>query len=138
MNDVNFSSMKMPQLVAFFNRHSARPVKRFADRTSAVRRCAELFASLKRPDTPKVMAQQATALRPAMSSTLKLDRTVTCVQTGETWANAFRMWRERPDWLTGAQVDRLTAQLYSAAKRGQRAELTINGRTFRLVNVAEV
>ena len=130
MNDVNFSSMKMPQLVAFFNRHSARPVKRFADRTSAVRRCAELFASLKRPDTPKVMAQQATALRPAMSSTLKLDRTVTCVQTGETWPNAFRMWRERPDWLT--------AQLYSAAKRGQRAELTINGRTFRLVNVAKV
>lgn len=138
MNDVNFSSMKMPQLVSFYNRHSLKPVKRFTDRTTAERRCAELFASLKRPEALplKVMAQRAPSQRPAMSATLKLDRTIACVQTGETWKNAFRMWRERPDWLTGAQVDRLTLNLYAAAKRGERAELTINDRTFRLVNVA--
>jgi hypothetical protein len=69
-----------------------------------------------------------------MSSSLALDRTLFCVTTGETWKNAFRMWRERPDWMTGAQVDRLTGQLYAAAKRGEHLTVAVGEREFRLLN----
>ena len=138
MTTVKFSSMTTPQLVAFYNRHSAKPVKRFSDRQTAERRCAELFTSLMSNDTTKVMNQKADTsnTRPVMKASLKLDRTITCVQTRETWKNAYQMWVAHPDWMTSSQQDRLTAQLYAAAKAGERKQITINERTFQLVNVA--
>lgn len=139
----NWSAMTAPQLVAFYNRHADKPVKRFSDRRTAERRCAELLESLKVP-TSKMLRQRAApaqsepgtagALRPAMRESLALDRTLLCVETGETWKNAFRMWKAHPDWATGAQVDRLTGQLYAAAKRGEAATVVVNGRSFRLLN----
>ena len=139
MSTVKFSSMTTPQLVAFYNRHSTKPVKRFSDRQTAERRCAELFDSLMSHDDVKVMNQKAEPdnTRPVMRSSLKLDRTITCLDTGEEWKNAYQMWVAHPDWMTSSQQDRLTAQLYAAAKAGERKQLNINGRTFALVNVAE-
>lgn len=137
--NVNFSSMTMPQLVSFFNRHSPRPVRRFSDRKTAERRCAELFDSLMTTSSAKVLNQKAPAERvserPAMQSSLRLDRSILCVETGEQWKNAHRMWCEHPDWMSSGQQDRLTAQLYAAAKNGEQVTVPINGRSFRLVNV---
>ena len=137
MNAVNFSSMTTPQLVSFYNRHSTAPVKRFSDRKTAERRCVELFESLLSPiPTSKVIRQVAdTSNRPVMKDSLKLDRTIICVNTGETWKNAYQMWREHNDWMTSAQQDRLTAQLYAAAKINEQKIIEINGRSFMLVNV---
>jgi hypothetical protein len=136
----SWEAMTMPQLAAFYNRHAEKPVKRFSDRQTAERRCAELLAALKVP-TAKMLRQHVAPTpadgeprRPAMCSSLALDRTLLCVETGETWKNAFRMWRARPDWMTGAQVDRLTGQLYAAAKRGEATTVVINGRSFKLLN----
>ena len=140
MNTVNFSSMTTPQLVSFYNRHSTKPVKRFSDRKTAEKRCAELFSSLMSHDTVKVMNQKSDIAntRPAMQASLKLDRTITCLETGETWKNAYQMWVAHPDWMTSSQQDRLTAQLYAAAKQGEQKRLVINDRTYMLVNVAGV
>lgn len=138
MSTVKFSSMTTPQLVAFYNRHSTKPVKRFSDRQTAEKRCAELFSSLMSHDTIKVMNQKADLgnERPVMRASLKLDRTIRCVTTKQTWKNAYQMWRENPEWMTSSQQDRLTAQLYTAAKQGERLRVTINERVFELVNVA--
>lgn len=142
----NWSAMTLPQLVSFYNRHAAKPVRRFSDRATAERRCAELLESLRVPSA-KTLRQRAEPVaapvsggqpRPAMRASLALDRTLLCTTTGETWKNAFRMWKERPEWMTGAQVDRLTAQLYSAAKRGEHATVLVNGREFRLLNVPQL
>lgn len=141
MNTVNFSSMTMPQLVSFYNRHSTKPVKRFSDRKAAERRCAELFSSLMIPaDTVKVAHQKVepSSARPVMQMSLKLDRRITCEDTGEVWVNAHQMWVANPDWMTSAQQDRLTAQLYAAAKQGEQRVVAINGRAFKLVNVQKV
>ena len=140
MNAVNFSSMTTPQLVSFYNRHSTAPVKRFSDRKTAERRCVELFESLLSPiPTSKVIRQVAdTSNRPVMKDSLKLDRTMICVNTGETWKNAYQMWREHNDWMTSAQQDRLTAQLYAAAKISEQKIIEINGRSFMLVNIKGV
>lgn len=72
-----------------------------------------------------------------MQASLKLDRTITCVQTGEVWKNAYQMWVAHPDWMTSSQQDRLTAQLYAAAKQGEQKQVTINDRTFMLVTVSK-
>ena len=140
MNDVKFSSMTTPQLVSFYNRHSTKPVKRFSDRKTAEKRCAELFESLLSNSTTKVMNQTTTPsnARPVMKDSLKLDRTIRCVDTKQTWKNAYQMWRENPEWMTSSQQDRLTAQLYAAAKDGERKRIVINERTFELVNVQKV
>jgi hypothetical protein len=129
----------MPQLVSFYNRNSTKPVNRFSDRKTAERRCAELFESLLSNSDTKVINQVTTPnnARPVMKDSLKLDRTITCVETGDMWKNAYQMWIFNPEWMTSSQQDRLTAQLYAAAKQGQRKQITINDRTFMLVNVAE-
>ena len=136
---MNWNVMTMPQLVAFYNRHATKPVARFSDRKTAERRCAALLESLRVPSAkllrqrePEPPAADARP-RPAMRASLALDRTLLCLETDETWPNAFRMWRARPDWMTGAQVDRLTAQLYAAAKRGEHATVVVNGRSFKLL-----
>lgn len=141
MDTVKFSSMTMSQLVSFYNRHSTKPIKRFSDRKTAEKRCAELFSSLMSHNNVKVMNQKAeptTKARLVMQTSLKLDRTIRCVDTKETWKNAYQMWLSHSDWMTSSQQDRLTAQLYAAAKLGERKQITINGRTFELVNVSEV
>lgn len=128
MKRLNFSSMTTQELVSFYNEHGTKPVSRFSDRKTAERRCAELFSSLKPVDT---------SARPNMQTTLTLDRTITCVETGETWKNAHRMWVAHPDWMTSGQQDRMTSQLYAAAKCGVKHRVIINQRTFMLVNVPE-
>ena len=140
MNTVNFSSMTTPQLVSFFNRHSTTPVKRFSDRKTAERRCAEVFESLLSPvPTSKVIKQLVdTSTRPVMKESLKLDRTIICVNTGETWKNAYQMWLANTHWLTSAHQARLTAQLYAAAKVGEQKIIEINDRSFMLVNIKGV
>ena len=78
-----------------------------------------------------------TSKRAAMSDSLKLCRIITCLETGESWPNAFRMWKENPSWMTSAQVDRLTGVLYAAAKQPTpvAAVVTINGRSFKLAQI---
>jgi hypothetical protein len=129
---MNFSAMTTPQLVSFYNRNSPAPVKKFTDRRTAERRCLELFNRV-------VKQEEATtpepAKRAAMSASLKLNRTILCVDTGGVWDNAYQLWCERPEWMTSAQVDRLTKQLYSAAKEGRKATVEINERRFELLNI---
>lgn len=128
MERLNFSTMTTPQLVSFYNENSPKPVTRFSDRKTAERRCAELFCSMKPADVPS---------RPNMQTSLKLDRTITCVETGETWKNAHQMWVAHPDWMNSGQQDRMTSQLYAAAKACVQRRVAVNGRTFMLVNVPE-
>lgn len=98
--------------------------------------CNEEFG----PAISKKRASESTGeVREAMRASLKLDRTIEAydremVLIG-TWPNAFRMWKEHTDWMTSAQQDGLTAKLYKAAKQGQKISVTIDGRTFALVNV---
>ena len=87
----------------------------------------------------KRVSEPTGEVREAMVTSLKLDRTITAydenmVQIG-VWPNACRMWKQNLDWMTSAQQDGLTAKLYKAAKRGEKIRVTINGRTFELVNV---
>jgi len=137
MNELSFASMTTPQLIAFYNRNNEAPIKRFSDRKTAERRCVETFKNLmsKQPSTQSVEKPNTDSIRPAMKESLKLDRTIICLTTKDTWKNAYRMWCEHKDWMTSAQQDRLTAQLYSAAKEGEQAVLEINDRKFMLVNV---
>ena len=89
--------------------------------------------------TSKVIKQVVdTSTRPVMKESLKLDRTIICVNTGETWKNAYQMWLANTHWLTSAQQDRLTAQLYAAAKIGEQKIIEINDRSFMLVNIKGV
>jgi hypothetical protein len=138
MNTVNFSTMTAPALVDFYNRHSMKPVKRFSDRKAAERRCTELFESLKSSSPEKVMNQKSTELRPAMKTSLKLDRRIQCEETGEQWKNAHQMWKDNPGYMTSGQQDRLTAQLYIAAKQGMRIVVKVNDLNFSLVSVTGV
>lgn len=201
MSDFNVRTATTAELVAFYNAHASAPIKRFADRKTAERRCLELQATAAflsaHPAAPAAEpapaaythdtcpvcgasditcgtvvdssfgqhlvrehealchgcghefnyntgrplraraepGRRATGPRPALSASLKLDRTVTCLDTGESWKNPFRMWRERPTWLSSSQVDTLTGRLYAAAKLGRREVVTLNGRQFALVNV---
>ena len=129
---MEFSSMSMSSLVSYYNQHSSAPVKRFSDRKAAERRCKAITPA--KPQ-PVVETTDDTTGRTAMKGSLKLDRTIRCVNTGTTWDNAHQMWKVHMDWMTTGQQDRLTSQLYSAAKQGVRKQVTINGRTFELVNV---
>ena len=90
------------------------------------------------PEISKATNNKTGELRPATSASLKLDRTIACNVTEETWANAYAMWKQNPEWMSSGQQDRLTATLYKAAKQGEKLTLTINGRSFWLVNVGSV
>lgn len=132
MNAVNFAQMTMSQLVEFYNRNSEAQIKRFSDRKTGERRCADLFKSIvKNEEVEKPVAVE----RKRMQDSLKLDRRITCLSTGGMWDNAHQMWKERPDWMTSGQQDRLTAQLYAAAKEGRKIVVEVNGRQFELLNV---
>jgi hypothetical protein len=134
MSEVNFSTMSMNQLIAFYNRNADIKVTRFSDRKTAERRCSALFALIVK-NLPEPKPESIS--RPNMKASLKLDRTITCIITGGIWKNAYQMWKERPDWMTTAQQDRLTSQLYKAAKEGRKIIVEVNGREFELVNVEQ-
>lgn len=68
--------------------------------------------------------------RPAMAESLKLDRRITHVETGTVYENACRVWKA--GLVSASQGDRLSATLYSAAKKGDYVSLTVNGHTFTL------
>ena len=140
MTEVNFASMTLSQLVTFHNEHADKPVKKFRDRATAEKRCVDLmYAALKEPKVESTEAATQTEPtgkeRPTMKTSLKLDRRIMRVDSEQVWPNAHVMWVENPDWMTSSQQDRLTARLYAAAKRGERELVTVNGRTFELVNV---
>ncbi len=80
-------------------------------------------------------ANKTGEVREAMKTSLKLDRRIVCVETDEEFKNAFQMWKAPPDWMTSSEVDRLTGQLYAAAKRGEQILVTIGERSFHLLNV---
>lgn len=203
---MNFHAATTRELVDYYNANSGRtPVKKFADRKTAERRCAELVVidAAETPITAELVLEtssvygfsvhgltecphceahlsngvgehlqevngtkikhdefqfaclacgaefgpsikrsarkenSASVTRPAMQASLGLDRNIMCVETKESWKNAFRMWKQNPSWMTSAQVDRLTRVLYTAAKQPTpvSATVAINGRTFKLVNV---
>lgn len=141
MIEVNFERMKTHEMLAFYNRHTDRPVKRFASRAVAIKRCNELWSNLQADDNLKVMHQRVKSApgvgeRPAMRTSLKLDRQIMMLDNdNEVWPNAYRMWCAYPDLMTSAQQDRLTQQLYAAAKRGERAVVTVNNLRYQLVNL---
>lgn len=135
MQQVNFKEMPMDKLLAFYNNYSEKPVKRFSDRRAAERRCENLWAGLKVASEEKVMKQKADVTRVEMVNSLKLDRRIRCEETGEEWKNAHVMWKENPSYMTSAQQDRLTRQLYNAAKLGERLVVKINDLSFSLVNI---
>ena len=134
----DFSRMTASQLVDFYNRHSTKPIKRFSDRKTAERRCSELLKELETTNTTKTLKQKVEVTRLAMRNSLKLDRRITCVETGKVWKNAHQMWVDHPDWMSSGQQDRLTAKLYTAAKNGDQVSVTLNNRTFCLFNVPKV
>jgi len=76
-----------------------------------------------------------------MSDSLRLDRTIHVTNaSGKEWHfnNTHAMWRERPDWMSGAQVDRITRVLYTAAKKGIKTSVDLNGRTFTMMYVEDI
>lgn len=72
-----------------------------------------------------------------MRSSLKLDRRVEHIETGEVYANCFRLFKEA-GLMSNGQSDTLSHRLYSAAKRGEQITCEMNGGTYRLVNVEGV
>ena len=69
--------------------------------------------------------------RPAMVESLKLDRRIVNLETNEVYANACRVWKA--GLVSSAQGDRLSAELYKAAKAGDlHKQVTVNGRRFAL------
>ena len=69
--------------------------------------------------------------RPAMVESLKLDRRIVNLETNEVYANACRVWKA--GLVSSAQGDRLSAELYRAAKSGDlQKQVTVNGRRFAL------
>lgn len=106
---------------AFYNRKEAMD----AVHTSVACTCSECMKE-------KIVSDNK---RPTMVSSIKLDRTICCVELKEIWKNAYRMWLDNPGLMTSSQQDRLTAKLYKSAKQGVREIVMINGRSFCLVNV---
>lgn len=142
MTDVNFADMTLAQLVTFHNQYADKPVKKFRDRATAEKRCIDvMYKELKEPEVEvydeaaEITGAPTGKERPVMKASLKLDRSIRHVETGDVWLNAHQMWVANPDWMTSSQQDRLTARLYAAAKRGERELVEVNGRTFELVNV---
>jgi hypothetical protein len=132
----------MKQLIEFHNKYANRRVRAFSDRQQAVDRCRELWDKLQTSVASKVVKTKEPPLlsskkRPAMSDSLRLpDRRVRCIETNEIWENALRMRRAHPDWMSSGQLNRLTRQLYTAAKANEPATVQINGRSFELVSLS--
>ena len=135
--NIDLTALTRSQLVDLYNRHNpGTPVKSLGTRVQAEAACHALLGGLEvKPPRPMSEMRQS---RPGLKATLQLaDRTLLCVETGETWKNAYRMWQAHPDWMSSGQVDRMTAKLYSAAKSGVGLRVMINGRTFALKHMFE-
>jgi hypothetical protein len=164
---INFTELTTKELLTYWNSYEGtKPIKKFRDRATAVRRCRELgdlvHAIESTGRTPKRTTPVALELvqKPAdvphnkyarlpatperkrnMSDSLRLDRTIYVTnEAGKEWYfnNTHAMWRERPDWMSGAQVDRITRVLYTAAKQGIRTSVELNGRTFQMQYVEDL
>jgi hypothetical protein len=86
-----------------------------------------------RKDSVKKVSASAVITRPEMAASMKLDRTIICVETGLEYANAFQVYKAGR--VTSGQCDRLSAVLYGAAKKGDRTvQIVIAGSTFTLAN----
>ena len=77
-----------------------------------------------------VRTVKAMGPRPAMVESLKLDRRIVHVETGEVYANACRVWKA--GLVSSSQCDRMSAALYGAAKRNDFSAVKVNGHTFVL------
>ena len=117
----------------------------FPDETIALEAEEELAAALDAEETVEEFHQvteqqhaehrgETKITREAQKTSMKLDRTIICVETAQVWKNAHQMWKENPTWMTSAQEDALTRKLYVAAKVGKLETVVINGRSFQLVN----
>tara|TARA_R110001592_G_scaffold132411_2_gene346950 strand:+ start:946 stop:1503 length:558 start_codon:yes stop_codon:yes gene_type:complete len=183
MNNFNFAELTSKELLAYWNSYEGtKPIKKFRDKATAIRRCQELGdlvsviestgrtpkrssatpevakqltdtiesngpASMNTPKNVLDVKQNRYARLPAtperkrnMSDSLRLDRTIIVTnESGKEWEfrNTHAMWKERPDWMSGAQVDRITRVLYTAAKQGVRTSVDLNGRTFTMMHVEE-
>ena len=155
----NTRTATMSQLVAFFNANTGgNPVKKFADRSTAEKRVQRLVDEMSAEEfveentdaevevaveeiialivptaeAPKLDRINAKGPRPAMAQSLKIDRRIVDLLTGEEYANACQVWKA--GLVSAAQGDRLSAVLYGAFKTtGKRdATVAINGHTFRL------
>tara|TARA_R110000772_G_scaffold48005_4_gene109458 strand:+ start:376 stop:849 length:474 start_codon:yes stop_codon:yes gene_type:complete len=143
----DFQQMSSKELVSFYNNwEGVKPIKKFRDHATGVKRCEQLSrvlqeikeggvvdpeTELKIEEAPKVLTRRQT-----MSTSLQLDRTIIVYDIEGSslgmFGNVHQLWKAYPKWVTGAQVDRLTRVLYTAAKAGIRGSVTINERTFEL------
>ncbi len=80
----------------------------------------------------KLDRRNATGPRPEMVASLKIDRRIVDLLTGEEYKNAMQVYRA--GMVSYSQCDRLSAVLYGAFKKtGKRdAICKINGHSFRL------
>jgi len=128
------------QLIEFYNKYAKRRVRAFSDRELAVNRCRELWAKLQASSAGKVVSTKERSStggkkRISISESLRLpDRRVCCIETNEIWTNPLRLRRANPEWMSSGQLNRLTRQLYAAAKVGEKTVVKVNGRSFELVN----
>lgn len=157
--DEEIAAAKTTALVALYNAHAAKQVKKFRDHQTAVNRVTklldELFANTKATDDePEAYLPQAPiaveetaplakrrvvsdAAKAEISGSFKLDRETIELTSGEVFPHAGKVWTMySTEWMTYAQHDKLTKTLYSAAKAGQRAEYEVNGRVFALTAFA--
>lgn len=83
-------------------------------------------------DLRKLDRANAKGPRPEMVASLKIDRRIVDLLTGEEYANACQVWKA--GLVSSAQGDRLSAVLYGAFKKtGKRdAICKVNGHSFRL------
>ena len=144
-----FKKMSLKSLVDFYNTYdpdNIKPVKKFKDKATGVKRCLSIVENdwsiklkekivdagvnaINKEDYPE---SSFTSRATNMSSSLKLNRSIEVVDLNydddeivTLWPNAYRMWQHNENWLTGAQVDRLTRTLYAAAKEGRREEVIV-------------
>ena len=146
----DFQQMSSKELVSFYNNwEGVPPIKKFRDHATGVKRCEQLSqvlqeikeggvvdpeTELRIEETPKILTR-----RQVMSSSLQLDRTIIVYDTEGSflgiYGNVHQLWKACPEWISGAQVDRITRVLYTAAKAGVKESVTISGRTFELAQL---
>ena len=76
----------------------------------------------------------------AIKSSFALDREVQCLDDREIYANVNQAWKSGnyDETVTVSMFDDMSNKLYSAAKRGERVQVTKGGFTFELTTIALV
>jgi hypothetical protein len=78
---------------------------------------------------------------PAIAESMRLDRRTLCLETGEEWSNAGKIWTTHGTaWMKASQHDKMTKELYTAAKKGQKITHVVEcadgvTRSFQLVAI---